>query len=209
MNPETKDKKQIIVYSYNPVTRIYNGEVIANESPLEPGLFLLPAHSTKLKPSLKNGKICIFNGKKWLTQNTSSQNSLEAKPSIEDERSAKLQELEAYYYSDEVKKVNIVVRDKNYESLNDSSFRNLLLNKIVVLNQKIKSELIDNKEVLFSCQLPRNQTLDLTLQEMEKILFFLDEKRQDQFRNKQIHANNILNLSNESDIRKYDFRIGW
>jgi len=209
MDLETKNRKQIIVYSYNPVTGIYNGEVIANKSPLEPGLFLLPAHSTKLKPSLKNGKICIFNGKKWLTQNIPSQNILEEKPSIEDERSAKLQELEAYYHSDEVKKVNIMVRDKNYEFLNDSSFRNLLLNKIVVLNQKVKSELINDKEALFSCQILRNQTLDLTLQEMEKILFFLDEKRQAQFCNKQIHSNKILNLSNESEIRKYDFRIGW
>lgn len=209
MNLETKNIKQIVVYSYDPVTRIYNGEVIANESPLEPGLFLLPANSTNLKPNLKNGKICIFNGKKWLTQNIPSQNILEEKPSIEDERSAKLQELEAYYHSDEVKNVNVIVRDKNYDFLNNSSFRNLLLSKIVVLNQKVKSELINDKEVLFSCQLSRNQTLNLTLQEMEKILFFLDEKRQAQFSNKQIHTNKILSLVSESEIRNYDFKVGW
>ena len=209
MNLETKNIKQIVVYSYNPVTRIYNGEVIANESTLEPGFFLLPANSTNLKPNLKNGKICIFNGKKWLTQNIPSQNILEEKHSIEDEMSAKLQELEAYYHSDEVKNVNVIVRDKNYDFLNNSSFRNLLLSKIVVLNQKVKSELINDKEVLFSCQLSRNHTLNLTLQEMEKILFFLDEKRQAQFSNKQIHTNKILSLVSESEIRNYNFKVGW
>lgn len=42
------------VYNYHPDTLIYVGESEADESPLEPGVFLIPAHATDIKPTLKS-----------------------------------------------------------------------------------------------------------------------------------------------------------
>ena len=38
------------VYNYDPHTHIYTGESQADESPLEPGVFLIPAHATSQPP---------------------------------------------------------------------------------------------------------------------------------------------------------------
>lgn len=59
----TTDKK---AYSYNPVTREFTGESIADESPLEPGVFLIPAYATEIAPPEKvEGKFRAFNGTAW------------------------------------------------------------------------------------------------------------------------------------------------
>lgn len=55
----------LIVHSYNPETGYYEGESEAYESPLEPGEFLLPAHSTPHAPDFQEGKIPKWNGEDW------------------------------------------------------------------------------------------------------------------------------------------------
>ena len=56
--------KTKIVYSYDEETFKYNGEALAQESPLEVGNFLMPANSTTIKPILKEGKIAKFDKSK-------------------------------------------------------------------------------------------------------------------------------------------------
>lgn len=56
------------VYNYHPDYKNYVGFGEAFESPLEPGVFIVPAHATKIPPPLvKDGEIQIFNERsnKW------------------------------------------------------------------------------------------------------------------------------------------------
>jgi hypothetical protein len=53
-------------YNYAPDTGIFYAEGLADESPLEPGVFLIPAHATTLKPpkaTLPN--VAVFKDGKW------------------------------------------------------------------------------------------------------------------------------------------------
>jgi hypothetical protein len=54
------------IYHYHPEYKIYLGSSDADESPLEPGVFLIPAHATELElPEYPEGKIPAFNGSSW------------------------------------------------------------------------------------------------------------------------------------------------
>lgn len=56
------------VYNYHPDYKNYVGFSEAFESPLEPGVFIIPAHATKIPPPLvKDGEVQIFNEEtnKW------------------------------------------------------------------------------------------------------------------------------------------------
>ena len=57
------------IYHYNAETKAYIGESIADESPLEHGVFLIPADATSKKPpEYQEGKIRVFDGEKWIKQ---------------------------------------------------------------------------------------------------------------------------------------------
>lgn len=66
------------VYSYSPYTGEYTGETLADMSPLEPGVYHIPANATEIEPPAKvDGKIRVFVDGKWnyaeleaTTQNT-------------------------------------------------------------------------------------------------------------------------------------------
>lgn len=54
------------IYHYHPDSCVYLGCSSADESPLEPGVFLVPAHATVIPPpKAKEGEQAIFNGIKW------------------------------------------------------------------------------------------------------------------------------------------------
>ena len=55
----------MIVYQAHPVSGDYIGEVVCDESPLEPGVYLVPAHCTEIKPPEFNPEthVCKFVGK--------------------------------------------------------------------------------------------------------------------------------------------------
>lgn len=54
------------VYNYSPINGEFICESKADESPLEPGVFLIPAHATTIAPlSPKNDHVSVFDGKTW------------------------------------------------------------------------------------------------------------------------------------------------
>lgn len=58
---------QKIVFSYEGVTGIYLGETVADESPLEPGVFLMPRHTTDIEPpsELAEGMAAFWRDGVW------------------------------------------------------------------------------------------------------------------------------------------------
>jgi hypothetical protein len=54
------------IYNYHPDTGEYLAQSRADESPLEPGVYLLPAHSTDLAPPQPPDKmVAVFRGGAW------------------------------------------------------------------------------------------------------------------------------------------------
>ena len=54
------------IHHYHPETGAYMGEGQADESPLEPGVFLIPAHATDTAPpAVKAGKTRTYSGGAW------------------------------------------------------------------------------------------------------------------------------------------------
>ena len=50
------------IYNYDPVTHLYTGASAADESPLEPGAYLMPAHATITQPpAIPAGKRARYN----------------------------------------------------------------------------------------------------------------------------------------------------
>lgn len=54
------------IYHYHPEYKFYVGSDPADESPLEPGVYLIPAHATDIEPpDCPVGKLAAFNGVSW------------------------------------------------------------------------------------------------------------------------------------------------
>lgn len=55
------------VYSYDGKTGLYVGETVADESPLEPGVFLIPRHATEQEPpsEIAAGFAAFWRGNIW------------------------------------------------------------------------------------------------------------------------------------------------
>lgn len=57
----------MIVYLYNETTGGYIGNDLADESPLEPNVYLVPSNATQIEPPpLEYGKWRRFNGTEWV-----------------------------------------------------------------------------------------------------------------------------------------------
>lgn len=56
-------------YSYDPVTGEYLGATVLRESPLEPGVWLLPAHATRVEPpQAEPGHAVCWDGSVWVQE---------------------------------------------------------------------------------------------------------------------------------------------
>lgn len=54
------------IYNYHTQTGEFLGATDADENPLVPGEYLVPASATKIAPDLpQDGKIAVFDGQKW------------------------------------------------------------------------------------------------------------------------------------------------
>lgn len=54
------------IYHFDPVTGMFAGTSDADESPLEPGIFLLPAHATdQPPPDVEEGEFAAWRDGKW------------------------------------------------------------------------------------------------------------------------------------------------
>jgi hypothetical protein len=57
------------IYHYHPTTGIFCGQSVADESPLEPGVFLIPAFATTLEPpQCPSGHYVVFKNSQWVLE---------------------------------------------------------------------------------------------------------------------------------------------
>ena len=56
----------MLIYHYHPVTGVFLGQSLADESPLEPGVFLVPAYATATPPpETGNGEYACWENDAW------------------------------------------------------------------------------------------------------------------------------------------------
>lgn len=56
------------IYNYDK-NGIYTGESVADESPLEAGIYLIPANATTIKPpTTADNEVAVFDGQLWTKQ---------------------------------------------------------------------------------------------------------------------------------------------
>lgn len=54
------------IYHYTPGTNVFHSIGVADESPLEPGVYLVPANATTVAPpELGESEIAVFNNGAW------------------------------------------------------------------------------------------------------------------------------------------------
>lgn len=58
------------IYHYSPIDGALLGSEDAFESPLEPGVYIVPAHATQSPPpaGFASGSGCFFNGQTWIVK---------------------------------------------------------------------------------------------------------------------------------------------
>ena len=62
------------IYNYNPENGYFVGESLADESPLEAGVYLMPAHATEIPaPKATKGKVVVFVNGDWELQDLPKQ----------------------------------------------------------------------------------------------------------------------------------------
>ena len=75
------------IYNYNN-EGYFIGESEADESPLEPGVFLIPANATEIEPpTIEQGFVPVFNGTEWEMKDISLQQAEPLKePTVEENK---------------------------------------------------------------------------------------------------------------------------
>ena len=115
-----------------------------------------------------------------------------------------MRELDHYYHSSEI-------RMTKYNSIsfeNRSNLRSLLSRQIISLNELARQGL--EEDMLFF-NLVDSQGVEhrLNVEKLAQILNFLENKRQKQFLQKELHRLTILSLKNTTEVQQYNFKSGW
>jgi len=67
------------IYHYSPDSRLYLGSSNADESPLEPGVYLIPAHATAIEPpSAEEGQEVVWENGQWKSHDFPTDSTLNA-----------------------------------------------------------------------------------------------------------------------------------
>lgn len=131
------------------------------------------------------------------------------KNSISEAKKYKIESLEKYYISNDVRFFNLSLGNSECHLLNDSNLRNLLLRNINILKEKIENNLITENEAIFNLKSSNGVDIAIPLTDLKQLIVTLEEKRSQQFFNKEYHKNTIEALSTEEDINNYNFESGW
>jgi hypothetical protein len=156
-----------IVYSYDKETGNYSGEATAWESPLEPGIYHIPACATEKKPEFQNGKITKWNGKKWILENIPLPPEPQ-KPSLEELKDLKRKEL-AINRSSLAENSFIAYKDKTYS--NSQNSRIGILSRIAGL--KLLSSTADY------ITYPQKEQVTLSKADFSEILRIIEDREMD------------------------------
>lgn len=97
----------------------------------------------------------------------------------------------------------ITIQGQDYQIFNDTKTRNLLLAKIVVLQNKIDSNLITEAEATFLFKINKTEKVNLVIAEIREVLTLLDDERQSQFDDCQTTKENIRNLTSIKEVEEY------
>lgn len=99
--------------------------------------------------------------------------------------------------------MTITIQAQDYQIFNDAKTRNLLLAKIVVLQNKIDSNLITEAEATFLFKINKTEKVNLAIVEIREVVTLLDDERQSQFDECQTTQENIRNLTSIIQVEEY------
>lgn len=140
----------------------------------------------------------------WFFVDNSFRSSLESDDKIiEQKKKDKFLQMDFLYDSDTIKKTAITIREKEYQLINDHRLRNLLFTKIAILQKKLDRNIVSQQDAIFSFVINEEIKIDLNIEELWEVLFFLDEDRQSKFQQCFDHKENIKALSSKKEIEEY------
>ena len=170
------------VYSYDKETFEYNGQAVAWESPLEPGVYHIPSLATESEPIFTEGKITKWNGREWILEDIPLPPE-PPKPSLEEVRQRKINQL-ASNRTDLAEHSFVKYKGKTYS--NSQNARIAILSYIGKLNSIASSayftypdkEIVDLYKTDFTAlrDLIEEREMDLRKQEIKIIELINDCK---------------------------------
>ena len=137
--------------------------------------------------------------KQWLDNQI-----VDAPPPVATLKAKKIQELEAYHYSDEVR--NLKVNDCVLKITSEG--RDLIVEQIKNLEAQIKLGELDHQSAIFTYYY-NNKAIDITLEQLQRIYILAMKLVNANFKTYQEHIKKINNLRSRNSIENYDFKTNY